>query len=113
MTSKGFGFLRPYLFRDLRPLPEAACRSHLRFHAIKRHYKRAKVIVSTSDSTGRVRQRAVDLKTSGDLNYPRIERDRDALPMDIFCNRYEHLKSGETDESTRVIVRGRSRSGMV
>lgn len=112
MTSKGFGFLRPYLSRDLRPLPEAACRSHLRFHAIKRHYKRAKVIVTTSDSTGKVRQRAVDLKTSGDLNYPRIQRKLNAVPIERFRKRYEHLESGETDKMC-VVVRGRSSSGMV
>lgn len=112
MTSKGLGFLRPYLFRDFQSLPEAACRSHLRFHAVTRQCKRSKVTVSESASTGEVRQRAVELKASGDLNYPRIDRELNSLAISSFRNRYERLKIGESDK-TRVIVRGRSGRGIV
>jgi len=107
MTIKGFRFLRPYLFRDLRPLPEAACRSHLRFHAATRYCKRSIVTASESASTRDVPQRAVSLETSGQLNYPRMDREMNALAIGSFRNRYEPLKVGESDK-IRVIVLGKS-----
>ncbi len=108
MTSKGFGFLRPYLFRDARPLPEAACRSHLRFHAVTRHCKRSNATASDSASAREVPERAVKLKASGQLHYPRMDRDFNALAISSFRNRFERLQLLERPENTRVTVRGRS-----
>ena len=107
MTSTGFRFLRPYLFRDLRPLPEAACRSHLRFHAATRNCKRSKVTVSKAESAGEVQLRAVALQSTGNLSYPRIDRESDSLAISSFRNRFKRLTFGESDK-TRVVVRGRS-----
>ncbi|KAI9858622.1 MAG: hypothetical protein M1830_006330, partial [Pleopsidium flavum] len=114
MTSKGFRFLRPYLCRDLRPLPGVACRAHLRFYSVTRScnssFCRIFKRFSTPLSKGEVQQRVEELRSTEGLTYPRIGHDEHSLVCKTFYKRYSILKAGERDNGTRVVLHGRVQS---
>lgn len=114
--SVGLRFLRPCLRNDL---PSASKAAYLRFfstsHAVfARQWGsnafRKRQVGERIEGRVQVQERIEELEEAEALQWPRISRDKDAMRVTAFREKYSHLKGLNGDqvlEEESVILRGR------